>query len=285
MTEPATERTLPRMVAAAVARYRTRAAIEDGDVRFTFEELGAESERAAQAFLAAGIAPGDRIAIWAPNVAEWVIAGIGLQTIGGVLVPISTRNKGAETSYVLQKSGARMLFTVAGFLDTDYVGMLAGHDLPALERIVMLRGEALDAQSWTDFMASGEGVPAASVRARADAVQPNDVADMLFTSGTTGKPKGVLSEHGQNLRAFEVWSDWVGLREGDRYLVVSPFFHSFGYKAGWLSAVMRGATIFPHPVFDAQGVLERIQRERINVMPGPPTIYQSLLALDRKSVV
>jgi len=278
MTDPATERTLPRMVAAAVARYGSRLAIEDGDVRLSFEELAAQGMRAARAFLAAGVAHGDRVAIWAPNVAEWVIAAIGAQTIGAVVVPISTRNKGAETAYVLGKSRARMLFTIAGFLDTDYVGMLADHDLPELERIVTLRGEAHGAQRWRDFLAAGERTSESSVRARADAVQPNDVADMLFTSGTTGKPKGVLSEHGQNLRAFEVWSGWVGLREGDRYLVVSPFFHSFGYKAGWLSALMRGATIFPHPVFDADAVLQRIERERITVLPGPPTIYQSLLA-------
>ena len=155
MSDPATERTLPRMVAAAVARYGRRPAIEDGDVRLSFEELAAAGARASRAFLAAGIAHGDRIAIWAPNVAEWVIAAIGAQSVGAVLVPISTRNKGAETAYVLHKSGARMLFTIAGFLDTDYVGMLAGHELPALERIVTLRGEAAGAQSWREFLAAG----------------------------------------------------------------------------------------------------------------------------------
>jgi HIP---CoA ligase len=310
MSDPAAERTLPRMVAAAVARYGDRPAIEDGDVRLTFAELGAAGWRAARAFLAAGVTPGDRVAIWAPNVAEWVIAGIGIQTIGAILVPISTRNKGAETAYVLQKSGARVLCTIAGFLDTDYVGMLAGHELPALERIVMLRGEAPasfaqraqvsrsepkasedqkfgerrppGAQRWSDFLASGESVPESAARTRAEAVKPSDVADMLFTSGTTGKPKGVLCEHGQNLEAFEVWSGWVGVREGDRYLVVAPFFHSFGYKAGWLSALMRGATIFPHAVFDAEAVLARIERERITVLPGPPTIYHSLLAVPNR---
>jgi acyl-CoA synthetase (AMP-forming)/AMP-acid ligase II len=279
MIDPAAERTLPRMVAAAVARYGTQPAIEDGDVRLSFEELGAAGWRAARAFLAEGIAPGDRVAIWAPNVAEWVVAAIGAQSIGAVLVPISTRNKGAETAYALHKSGARLLCTIAGFLGTDYIGMLAGHDLPALERIVALRGEAPGAMGWREFLAAAERVTEAEARARGDAVTPDDLADMLFTSGTTGRPKGVLCDHGQNLAVFETWSGWVGLREGDRYLVVAPFFHSFGYKAGWLSAVMRGAVIIPHPVFEAEAVLRRIERERITVLPGPPTIYQSLLAV------
>ncbi|HEX7407776.1 MAG TPA: AMP-binding protein, partial [Candidatus Binatia bacterium] len=105
-----------------------------------------------------------------------------------------------------------------------------------------------------------------------------DLADILFTSGTTGKPKGVMTTHEQNLRAFDAWSGIVGLRAGDRYLIVNPFFHGFGYKAGWLSAIMRGCTILPHQVFDVDAVLQRIDKERISVMPGPPTLYQSILA-------
>jgi len=279
MPAPATQRTLPSMVAAALDRYGDRPAIEDGDLRLTFAELAEQAQRASRAFLAAGVEHGDRVAIWAPNVAEWVVAAIGLQSVGAVLVPVSTRYKGAEAGYVLRKSGAVMLCTIAGFLDTDYVGMLADQELPELERIVLLRGEATGAESWQSFLASGQGVSEQAVRARAEAVTPDDLLDMLFTSGTTGRPKGVITAHGQNLAVYEAWSGGVGLREGDRYLVVAPFFHSFGYKAGWLASVMRGATILPHLVFDAEAVLERIDRERISVLPGAPTIYQSLLAV------
>jgi acyl-CoA synthetase (AMP-forming)/AMP-acid ligase II len=279
MSDPARERTLPRMLEAAAARYGDAPAIEDGETRLSFAELAAQASRASRAFIAAGIDHGDRVAIWAPNVAEWVVAAIGLQSVGGVLVPISTRYKGAEAAYVLNKSGAKLVCTIAGFLDTDYVGMLEGQTLPELSRIVLLRGEASGAQGWRDFLATGEGVPAEEARARAAAVAEDDLLDMLFTSGTTGKPKGVMTAHGQNLAVYEAWSGGVGLRVGDRYLVVAPFFHSFGYKAGWLSAVMRGATILPQLVFDAAEVMARIERERIQVLPGPPTIYQSLLAL------
>jgi acyl-CoA synthetase (AMP-forming)/AMP-acid ligase II len=113
---------------------------------------------------------------------------------------------------------------------------------------------------------------------RLEALSPDDLSDLLFTSGTTGHPKGVMTAHGQNVRAMATWSGLIGLGEGDRYLVVNPFFHSFGYKAGWLASFMRGATVLPHAVFDVPAVLERVARERISVLPGPPTLYQSILA-------
>jgi acyl-CoA synthetase (AMP-forming)/AMP-acid ligase II len=276
-------------------RFGDRIAIEEGDLSLSFAELWEAATRAARAFCAAGIEPGDRVAIWAPNIHEWVVAAIGLQAAGGVLVPLNTRLKGSEGGYVLEKSGARILCTVAGFLDTDYVALLrdalGGADaerpfarLPQLERIILLRGaeagRGTDAgiAAWSDFLAEGKAVAADQAERRAEAVSPDDLSDILFTSGTTGKPKGAMTTHGQTLRCFEAWSENVGLREGDRYLIVNPFFHSFGYKAGWLAAIMRGATILPHPVFDVPAVLERVGRERVTVLPGPPTLYQSILA-------
>jgi acyl-CoA synthetase (AMP-forming)/AMP-acid ligase II len=271
-------RTIPQLVRAAAERFGERTAVEDGTVRLTFAELAAAALRAARAFCAAGVQPGDRIAIWAPNIHEWVIAAIGLQCAGAVLVPLNTRLKGNEAAYILRKSGARLIFTMNEFLGAGYVDMLRGQDLPAVEHIVVFRDATPGTIAWEEFLARGDSVPAEEAWRRAGAVRPDDLSDILFTSGTTGKPKGVMTAHGQNLRAFETWTEVVGLREGDRYLVVNPFFHSFGYKAGWLSSIMRGATILPHAVFDVPAVLERAARDRVTVLPGPPALYQSILA-------
>jgi len=270
---------IPALVAAAAEAYGDALALEDGELRLSFRELQAAGLRAARACLAAGLEPGDRGAIWAPNLAEWIIAAIGLHSAGGVLVPLNTRFKGGETAYALRKSGARLLFTLGGeFLGARYAEMLRGESLPGLERIVSFRGEEPGCQAWEEFLAAGEAVPESRARERAAAVGPEDLSDFIFTSGTTGAPKAVMTAHGQNLRAFRSWSEVVGLRAGDRYLVVSPFFHSFGYKAGWLACLLRGASVLPHAVFDARAVLERVAEERVSVLPGAPTIYQSFLA-------
>jgi len=100
---------------------------------------------------------------------------------------------------------------------------------------------------------------------------------MFFTSGTTGRPKGVMTTHGQNIRVYTAWADGVGLRPGDRYLVINPMFHTFGYKAGLLACLIRGATIISQPVFDAAEAIRLIGREQVTVLPGPPTLYASLL--------
>ncbi|MEX2269676.1 MAG: FadD3 family acyl-CoA ligase [Acidimicrobiia bacterium] len=253
---------------------------EDGAVRQSFEDLAAFMIRSTRAAMAAGLQPGDRAAIWAPNIHQWIGAALGVLGAGGVLVPINTRFKGSEAAYVLGKSRARLLFTVTDFLDTDYVAMLreSGEDLPALERTIVLRGAAPDGATPTlEYLAAGDAVPEADARARIQSITSDDLSDIIFTSGTTGHPKGVMVTHGQSLRVYEAWTDVIGLREGDRYLIVNPFFHTFGYKAGWMSCILRGATIVPFKVFEVANVLDIVASERISVLPGPPTLLQGIL--------
>jgi acyl-CoA synthetase (AMP-forming)/AMP-acid ligase II len=281
--EPTSETTIPRLVRTAAARFGDRVAIEDGAAKLSYRGLADAGLRAARAFIAAGLAPGDRVGIWAPNVYEWIVAAIGLQSAGGVLVTLNTRMKGGEAAYILRKSGARMLATMGEFLGVDYAAQLAGQDLPDLERVLTFRGAADHTVAWDDFLERSAEVDEAAALARLDAIDGDDLSDLIFTSGTTGQPKGVMTSHHQNIRGFTAWSEVVGLREGDRYLIVNPFFHSFGYKAGWLACFMRGATAIPQLVFDVPEILARVGKERISVLPGPPTIYQSILSHpDRK---
>jgi len=277
-SESCTANTLPQLIQQAAGLYGDKVAITDGEVELSYSQLEAARVGSARAALAAGLKKGDRFAIWAPNIYQWIIAAIGAQSIGAVLVPLNTRLKGAEAAYILRASGAKILFTVSDFLDVSYPELLAGQELPELEQIVMLSGEAADCASWDEFLAAGQGVETEAVTVAAAAIGPDDTLDILFTSGTTGKPKGVISCHGQNIRVFDTWSATVGLRSDDNYLIINPFFHSFGYKAGWLAAFIRGARIIPVKSFDLDAVLQQIAGEKISMIPGPPTIYQSLLA-------
>jgi acyl-CoA synthetase (AMP-forming)/AMP-acid ligase II len=271
-------RSTAALARSAAQRFGDAEAIVDGDARITYRELGEAATSAGRAFVALGVEPGDRVAIWAPNMHEWVVALLGLHSAGAVLVPLNTRYKGTEAAFILRKSRARLLLTVNGFLGTDYPSMLDGADLPDLDQIVLLRGDEPGALTWADFLAKGGDIPASAIDERIGALGSDDTSDILFTSGTTGAPKGVVCTHGQSLRAFADWAEVVGLRPGDRYLLVNPMFHAFGYKAGILASLMTGATIVPLPVFDVDAVLRTIPAERVTMVPGPPTLYQSLLA-------
>jgi acyl-CoA synthetase (AMP-forming)/AMP-acid ligase II len=293
--------TVPRLLDDAAARLGSAEALVDGTCRRTFAELAEDVAAMARALVASGVAPGDRVAVWAPNCAEWVMACLGTHSAGAVVVPLNTRLKGGEAAHVLRSSGARMLCTVEGFLGVDYPGLLAGEDLGDLAEVVVLRREgggdrgtpgsgtaalgrpAVPVIDLADVVARGTAADGAEAARRAAAVGPDDLSDLIFTSGTTGRPKGVMATHGQSLRTFGTWASIVGLRQGDRYLVVNPLFHTFGYKAGLLACLMAGATAVLEPVFDADRVLARIADERITVLPGPPTLYQSLLDHPRRA--
>ncbi|PWR20396.1 FadD3 family acyl-CoA ligase [Zavarzinia aquatilis] len=268
---------IPAAVIAAAARWPDRPAIEEGGAVSSFAALETARLTAARAFIAAGIVKGDRVAIWAPNMAEWIVAAVGLQSAGAVLVPLNTRFKGREAGQILRASRAKLLLTVRGFLGFDYPAMLAGEDLPDLKAMVILKGEAGADRDWPAFLAQGAAVSEQAAADRLATVGPGDPCDMLFTSGTTGLPKGVVSNHGQTVRTIATWSDVVGLTEQDRFLVVNPFFHSFGYKAGWLACLLKGAACLPEAVFDTTRLLDRIETERVSVLPGAPTVYQSIL--------
>ena len=291
--------TIPAAVRAAAA-FGDREAVVDGDRRVPYRDLVAGVRRAAAAYLAHGVGPGDRVAVWAPNGVEWLLAALGAQYVGAALVPVNTRYRGHEAADVVARTRARVLVVGQGFLGADQLGMLraaaaertaaapatargAGPvaGLPDLETVVTIGPDAAAAAPgavpWQRFVADGAHVDPARVEKLADDVTPDDVADILFTSGTTGRSKGAVSAHRQTLAAARSWAGLTAVTADDRYLVVSPFFHSFGSKAGYLVCLLTGATAFPVAVFDTATVLDTLERERITIMPGAPTLYQSLL--------
>jgi acyl-CoA synthetase (AMP-forming)/AMP-acid ligase II len=271
--------TIPSALRAAAARYPTIEAVVDGDSRPTFAEVAASVDRIERALIASGVAPGDRVAIWAPNGLSWVLVSFAVYGVGGVLVPINTRYKGEEAAGVIQTAEVKLLFTVTDFLGTDYTELLAGQ--PGLDRlgetVVMSGPVPASSTSWPTFLARAEQVALDEAREREAAIRPEDSSDIIFTSGTTGLPKGAVLRHGASVETYVQWSRGVGLRQGDRVLVIYPFFHTAGLKSGILAAFIRGATLVPHPVFDVQSVVDRVAAEHITVLPGPPSIFQSIL--------
>lgn len=268
-----------------------RTAVVDGTNRPSWAEVVTAVERAAAALVASGAAPGDSVALWAPNELGWIVAALATTSIGCVLVPMNTRFKGHEASDILARTRARVLFIHNGFLSIDFVDLLARatgttpdvsalrRAFPSLRSIVDLGGgDAGGSTSWERFSAAGdEESLRAEVHRRGAAVSPEDVCDIIFTSGTTGRPKGALSRHRQTLGVAESWARVGRVDAEDNYLVISPFFHTFGYKAGIVVCLLAGATIVPMAVFDPSAMLDLIESERITILPGPPTVFQGLL--------
>lgn len=247
------------MVLSAADRFGDAEAAVDGPLRFTFTELVERIRCAAGAFADLGVGKGDRVAVWAPNSVEWIIAAFGLLTAGGVLVPVNTRFKTEEAGDIIARSGVKAVLVQKGFLGQDYTA-------PAGTPVIDLK---------SDFLSSGSPFERP--------VSGTDICDIIFTSGTTGRPKGAMMNHRQTLRMYEEWATLADLREGDRYLQINPYFHTFGLKAGLVTSFLRGATMLPVAVFDVDAVVDLIDREAITMLPGPPTLYHSLLTVHDKA--
>ena len=271
---------IPHVVRSAAERFGDETAIIDGNRRYGFEELADQMLDAVRATIALGVEPGDRVGLCAPNSAEWILAALGILGAGGVIVPLNTRFKSGELSYILRKSGAKALLA-SSFLDNDYIADLqtADPDLPALRRTVSILGPvgASAGLSWEEFLKGGGVVSRAQANRSIDRLAPDSVSDVMFTSGTTGHPKGVVLTHGQSLRAYGWMAEEYTFGASDSFLIIPPFFHCFGYKAGWLASFIHGVTVIPMRVFDAGEALEVISRERVSILLGPPTIFSDLL--------
>jgi acyl-CoA synthetase (AMP-forming)/AMP-acid ligase II len=275
-----TASTIPATLRATAARYPDQDGIVDGPVRLSYRELDEAVIDTVRGLLAMGVAPGDRVAVWAQNCWQWCVACLGVAAAGAALVPINTRFRGKEAAYLVDNSEAVALFTTTGFLDADYPDMLrAAAPQHAGLPVVVMDGAAADGDlSWDAFLAAGSGVTRADALARLESVRPDDVSDVMYTSGTTGFPKGVVQTHGKNIVAMRALAKAVALTSTDRNLVLAPLFAQFGLRCGLFIDIIEGATSVVDSVFDGKRIIDLVERERITFLPGPPTILAAMLS-------
>lgn len=310
MNTEADARTVPEAIARAARLFPECEAVVDGTQRWTYAQLHERVKAVARMLIAEGVGPLDRVAICSPNTHHWIFGALGALHCGATLVPVNTRFTGPEMFDVLQRSRARALVVAGPFLGTDRLAELraaAGDSpggggpterdrpvpgLPELRTVVRVPVEPNSATGsdststdatearvldWSDIDHRASEISDDEAEKRASTVDPEQISDVLFTSGTTGRSKGAMSSHRQVLDIAEAWTRRGELSHRDRYLVINPFFHSFGYKAGILASLLRGTALVPQPVFDVRASMELVERERITVLPAPPTVYQEML--------
>jgi acyl-CoA synthetase (AMP-forming)/AMP-acid ligase II len=271
---PKAPTTIPGALHRRTGATPERVALVDDTESLTYAQVQSRAARVARSLVAAGVQPGDRVALWAPNSVTWVPTSFGIYMAGAALVPLNTRFKSTEAAYVVRASGAKIMLGTRDFLNQDFVATARSWgDVRELERVVDIGA----GPAWDSWLSEGEAVPAEAVDERVRDLDHSSVSDIIFTSGTTGAPKGAVLTHGASVRTYEAWSDSVGLRDDDRYLIVYPFFHTAGLKSGVLASVLKGAEIHPFAVFDVEAVMEYVARHRITMLPGPPTVFQSIL--------
>ena len=278
--------TTPRALHDAARAYGDAPAVHDGEVQLSWTQLLDQVQQVAGALIARGVQRGDRISIWAPNTYHWVVAALASHYTGAALVPLNTRYVADEAVDVLERVRAKALFVSGPFLGRDRLAELrtAAPDLN-IETIIVMPAEADAALPeatgtvvrWPDLARIAEQTPAAEVLARGESVDSEDISDILFTSGTTGRSKGTLVAHRQALSVVRAWVACSTLNSEDRYLVIPPFFHNFGYKAAMLACLVTGATIVPQASFDVPQAMRMVHELQITVLTGPPTIYQTIL--------
>ena len=272
-------RTTPAVLERIARELGDHLAVVTPERSLTFADLRSEVRQAAAAMISLGIGAGDRVAVWAPNTWHWVVASLATHHAGAILVPLNTRYTASEAEDILARTEAPLVFASGEFLGADKAASLDRDALPALRHIVRIPIEKADG-TWDEFVARGADLSA--VDARAAAVGSDDVSDILFTSGTTGRSKGVRCAHRQSLDASAAWAACGEITSADRYLCINPFFHNFGYKAGILACLQTGATLYPLLTFDPEQAMKAVAEHQITVLPGPPTIYQMLLDHPRR---
>lgn len=244
--------------------------------RWTYTELNAEIDVIARGLMASGVEKGDRVGIWSPNCAEWVILQYATAKIGAILVTVNPAYRTHELEYVLRHSGIRMLVAVTEFKSSDYRAMVAEVRPKAadLTEVVFVGTE-----DWQQLRWRADSVAVDELCARMNALTPSEPINIQYTSGTTGSPKGAVLSHRNILNNGFFVTELINLRENDRLCIPVPFYHCFGMVMGNLGVTAHGATmVIPAPGFDPAATLAAIEAERCTAVYGVPTMFVAMLA-------
>jgi fatty-acyl-CoA synthase len=252
-------------------------------IQWTYAELLSEVNRVARALLALGVDRGDRVGLWSPNHAEWVLTQYAAAKVGGVLVNVNPTYRLRELEYALNQSGVSVLVAARRFRTIDYAAMLdelrrAGR-LPSLRRVIWLGADPVsDGQSWAGFLKESAAVTAADLARREASLQFDDAANIQYTSGTTGSPKGATLSHHNILNNGFFVGETLAYSCEDRIAVPVPFYHCFGCVMGNLAALTHGAAVVvPAESFDPEATLRAIDAHRCTSLYGVPTMFIAML--------
>jgi fatty-acyl-CoA synthase len=261
----------------------------DRDLRWSYTEFKNRCNQLARGLMALGIKRGDHIAVWAYNIPEWVLLQFASAKIGAILVTVNTYYKSHELEYLLKQSDATTLFMIDGFKDVDYVkivnsvlpeltetkpGNLHSEKLPYVKNIVFLGDQRYQGMhTLQDILNLGESVSEDDLEKRQQSLDPQDVINMQYTSGTTGFPKGVMLTHHNIVNNAYYVGETMGMMETDRLCIPVPFFHCFGCVMSTLNCVIRGSTMVPIEIFDAGKILQAVEKENCTALQGVPTMF------------
>ncbi|HEU4965498.1 MAG TPA: AMP-binding protein [Bacilli bacterium] len=283
--------TVGHLLDTITAQYPNREALvyHDRGLRYTYEQFNDVCKQAAKGFLKLGIERGEHVAIWATNYPEWVVSQFATGKMGAVLVTVNTNYRTHELEYLLRQSESTTIILMEEFRGASYVemlydicpelkecepGQLKSERLPFLKNVIFLGEKKYPGMyNWSDIMAAGLEVSDEELQARQDSLQPDDVINMQYTSGTTGFPKGVMLTHINLVNNARNVVECQNLTHEDRICIPVPFFHCFGCVMGTLGAVSVGATMVPLVAFSPEDVLKTVAAEKCTSLYGVPTMF------------
>jgi len=279
-------RTLSQVLRETTEQYPERNAILDpSGVTLTYEELSAKVDRLARGMLELGVAKGDKVGLWMPNIPEWVVAYYAIARIGAVVVPMNTRYKTHEVEYILDNSEATTVFAVSAFAGIDYISMISEihGNLPNLKHVIVVGEPGEGMHGFDEVVELGGGKLDNSLLADREAeCAPEDNVFILYTSGTTGNPKGAMLSHHNIAKNAEQVTEVLHTSEEDVFLIAVPFFHCFGCVMGIAGSVRWGAAMVPMQIFKPKPALELVERFGVSVLYGVPTMFVLELEESRK---